>query len=182
MTTLADRLVSAGTEFLTDSLERGMRSGLGAVESVRVRRTACACEIPPPCWYPRHAGDVHSHVCAGGRAVLRVRVENCGPRPSTVTVEGGDKAAFEVENGTLELGPMERQTAVVKLDVSGEQDEIVWVRGCYDHFIRWTVSETRRGGDACHELDVKDCPDYLHHWYDHFYCMHPCPGQRGRER
>jgi hypothetical protein len=183
MTTLADRLVNAGTQLVSDSVQRGMRTGLDAVESMRDRRTACACEIPPPCWYPRHAGDVHSLVCAGGRAILRVQVENCGPRPATVTVAGGDKADFEVENGTLELGPMERETAVVRLDVSsGEHDELVWVRGCHDHFIRWTVTETRLGRDACHEVEVKDCPDYLHHWYDHFYCVHPCPGHAGRER
>jgi hypothetical protein len=21
---------------------------------------------------------------------------------------------------------------------------------------------------------VEDCPDLLHHWYDHFYCNRPC--------
>jgi hypothetical protein len=83
----------------------------------------------------------------------------------------------------LNLGPMERGTAVVKLDFTDceEIEELVWVRGCYDHYIRWTVSESRFGGDTCHELDVEDCPEYIHHWYDHFYCERPCPGSGQRE-
>jgi hypothetical protein len=35
--------------------------------------------------------------------------------------------------------------------------------------------------DCCHcrcsghrEVEIFDEPDYVHHWYDHFYCEHPC--------
>ena len=27
------------------------------------------------------------------------------------------------------------------------------------------------------ELTVEDCPDLVHHWYDHFYCPRPCPNR-----
>jgi len=51
---------------------------------------------------------------------------------------------------------------------------LVWIRGCVDHVVRWTVKSSRRGSDCCHELEIDDCPDYVHHWYDHFYCPRPC--------
>jgi hypothetical protein len=25
---------------------------------------------------------------------------------------------------------------------------------------------------------VEDCPDLIHHWYDHFYCPRPCIEER----
>jgi len=40
--------------------------------------------------------------------------------------------------------------------------------------VRWTIKQTSRGGTCCHEVDIDDGPDYLHHWYDHFYCERPC--------
>jgi len=186
--------INRGGKLLVDLLARNMRDGLDAIGSIYERRGACgcerhptggcgcgacSCEIPPPCWYPRHAGDVRSHVCPGGRAVLRVRVTNCGPKPARFTVHGTEESLLEIEHPTLELGAMERGTAIVKLDVTAhEQEHLVWVRGCHDHYVRWIVCATRRSGEACHEIDVSDCPDYLHHWYDHFYCVHPCPTDR----
>jgi hypothetical protein len=50
----------------------------------------------------------------------------------------------------------------------------VWIHGCVEHAVRWTVRVAGRGGDSCNELDIDDCPDYVHHWYDHFYCARPC--------
>jgi hypothetical protein len=189
----AQQMISQGGK-LVDSLARSVLDGLDAIGSMYERRGscgceshaagsrgggACSCEIPPPCWYPRHAGDVRSHVCPGGRAVLRIRVTNCGPRSARFTVRGAEKSSLEIEHPTLELGAMQRGTAVVKLDVTvEEQEHLIWVQGCHDHYIRWTVNETTRSGDACHEIDVSDCPDYLHHWYDHFYCAHPCQGRQ----
>ncbi len=55
----------------------------------------------------------------------------------------------------------------------------MWVRGCQLHFLRWTVVVASIGADTFYEVDVKDCPDHIHHWYDHFYCPRPCLEERG---
>jgi len=56
---------------------------------------------------------------------------------------------------------------------------LIWVRGCRLYFLRWTVTVGLIGASSCYEVDVKDCPDLVHHWYDHFYCPRPCLEERG---
>jgi len=29
------------------------------------------------------------------------------------------------------------------------------------------------------DIEIEDCPDLIHHWYDHFYCPRPCLGGTG---
>lgn len=160
-------------------LERGASSGAGLLRTLArspmlPRLRPCSCDIPPPCWLPRDLGTVRSHVCAGGRAILRLRVENCSPSPREIRVEAA--APVKLQPTKLSLGPLERGVVVASVDdPAPEAEHLVWVRGCYDHLVRWDVSVSRRGGrDSCHEVDVEDCPDFVHHWYDHFYCERPC--------
>jgi hypothetical protein len=62
-------------------------------------------------------------------------------------------------------------------------DLLVWVVGCHEHYLRWSVRVAQGDSGGCHEVIVEDCPDYAHHWYDHFYCEHPCFAQeRGQSR
>jgi hypothetical protein len=205
MTSDAQRLISDIGRLLAGSVARGIGDSIEAIGSMgsatRCRcgckrsecrcedccrkvsgprqPSACGCEIPPPCWYPRHAGDVRSYACAEHEARLRVRVHNGAPQAATFTVECDTADGIEIDEATFQLGPMERKTVVIKLTAGEhERDHLVWVRGCYDHYIRWTVGGSCRCGDACHEIDVADAPDYLHHWYDHFYCHRPCPSHR----
>ena len=183
----SQQLLADGAQVMVDLLDRGMRLGADAMDAVRERTrgsfalpslptASCGCDIPPPCWYPKAAGEVTSHVCHGGTATLRIRTTNCGPTARTIQVEG--EKDMKVDPATLQLGPMQRGVVVVSQTVSAEEEQLIWVRGCHDHFIRWTVETAKRGSDSCHELEVEDCPDYLHHWYDHFYCVHPCRGGR----
>jgi hypothetical protein len=58
---------------------------------------------------------------------------------------------------------------------------IIWVDGCKLHYLIWHVSVGTVGFDSCHEVEVDDCPDYVHHWYDHFYCARPCFNQRSTD-
>jgi hypothetical protein len=178
-------MLADGTQLIVDMVDRSVslvRERAGTLTVPSLPRSSCGCDIPPPCWYPKAAGEVTSHVCPGGTAVLRIRITNCGPSPRTVQV-ASDKA-LKVEPAALQLGPMERDVVTVSLDVPSDQaagvehEHLVWVHGCHDHFVRWTVGVAKRGADSCHELDVEDCPDYLHHWYDHFYCAHPCARTR----
>ena len=185
----SQQLLADGAQLMVDFIDRGARLGADAVDAVRERTrggfefprlpsSSCGCDIPPPCWYPKSAGEVTSHVCPGGTATLRIRVTNCGPTAGTIQVEG--EQDMKVDPPSLQLGPMARGAVTVSLGVpaeqAGGQERLVWVHGCHDHFIRWTVETAKRGSDSCHELEVEDCPDYLHHWYDHFYCVHPCRG------
>jgi len=143
---------------------------------------SCGCKIPPPCWMPQSAGRVVSHVCPGTPAVLCIRVTNCGPTERTITFDDAGKKLVTFQPATLTLGPME--TGMVSATLAGssatpcegeEQTALVWIRGCKEHYIRWTVQGVKRAAAECsHEICVEDCPDFIHHWYDHFYCARPC--------
>jgi hypothetical protein len=175
---LVERGLAAGTSML-DTLARSPT--VSSLQARAPRLGTCSCHIPPPCWMPREHGPVISHVCCG-TATLRLRVTNCSIQETTVTVEAKGAAAsrIAVSPSSLSLSPLER--GVISLTLTSTSDDekgtelesIVWIHGCLEHAVRWTVKVTGRGGDACHELDIEDCPDYVHHWYDHFYCARPC--------
>jgi len=141
----------------------------------------CGCQIPPPCWAPQSLGEVTSHVCPGAAATIRLRITNCGPVQRAVKIEAvGKTAGVTVTPAGLTIGPMERAVVVASVNVpadapSGQEQEILlWVRGCQNHYLRWTVNVAARGISCCHEVEVSDCPDLVHHWYDHFYCGRQC--------
>jgi hypothetical protein len=137
---------------------------------------AAPCEVPPPCWWPRSAGEVTSIVCEGALATLRVRVTNCGPVARDFTIEVPEGVSANPPK--LSVGPMDRATVTLQRQGAGEA--LVWVRGCYDHYLRWTVTTSKLSLSSCHEVEIEDCPDYRHHWYDHFYCDRPCPADARR--
>jgi hypothetical protein len=146
------------------------------------------CKIPPPCWVPKSLGDVTSAVCPGAAATLRIRVTNCGVGARNVRVEvpgtADDLKNISISPPSLTLQPQERGsfsvTATVPPDAPcpNRKEYLVWVRGCYDYYFRWTVISAHRGDKSCHEISVDDCPDLIHHWYDHFYCDRPCPSAK----
>lgn len=185
-------------EALGDLFKEGVRLGLDVFDTLtrsqsaatleRALRTASpqfpragACHIPPPCWMPKALGEVVSHVCPGGTATLRIRVRNCSIAPREVRVSvSGKNSNVKVDPPVLQLFPMERDTSVLSVampDDAGagaEREFLIWVNGCLNHYLSWTVRTAKRGADCCHEVDVEDCQDYVHHWYDHFYCPRPC--------
>jgi hypothetical protein len=126
---------------------------------------------------------VTTRACPGNKAVLRLHITNCGSTPRTVTVEATNKK-FHAQPASVTIGPYDEQTVVVSFDVPAnapegeEQKTLVWVRGCYVHYLHWTVGVTCKYASCCTDVDVEDCPDLVHHWYDHFYCERPCPHQR----
>jgi hypothetical protein len=181
-------------ERIGDLVELGVSAGTSMLDFLlkspaMPKVSSCSCEIPPPCWMPRELRPVKSHVCAGGKAMLRIRVTNCSIETTTVTLApaGDDAGKVKVSPKSVSLGPLERGVLTASIDVdakaaSGSELEVlVWVRGCVDHVVRWTVRVSSLGKDACHELDVEDCPDYVHHWYDHFYCARPCRRRSDRD-
>jgi hypothetical protein len=150
---------------------------LAGLSTVRRR----SCEIPPPCWLPRSLGEIHSLVCPGGTAVLHLRVTNCQARTSRVQAAfGKPDATATVTPSELQLGPMERGSFNAKIALpddacKGQKNEyLLWVRGCNAHYLRWVVEAAGGVASSCHEIEIDDCPDLVHHWYDHFYCDRPC--------
>lgn len=207
MNTATDRPFSRAAEAIGDLVMQGTRIGLDLLETLAgssmtdLKRTmmkampsmqsrcACGCHIPPPCWAPVCVGEVTSHVCPGASASIRIRVTNCDIAPNTIRIEAaGQGSGVTVTPDSLTLGPMERGVSVVSLTVpatagSGDVlERLIWIRGCRQHYLRWTVKTSSRGADACHEIEIDDCNDQVHHWYDHFYCPRPCshrdPAQR----
>lgn len=140
-----------------------------------------SCDMPPACWLPRCLGEIRSFVCAGGAASIRIQATNCQPQSSIIDVEIPKSASQgKVTPPSATLEPMERVAFVASFSVpanaaKGQQFEtLVWVRGCNEHYIRWTIEVADGVSDSCHEICVDDCPDYVHHWYDHFYCNRRC--------
>jgi len=130
---------------------------------------------------PASLGEVTSFVDRCGRACVRLIVTNCDRAARGVSVRVEGLEGVEVNPASVQLGPMQRATVEIGYEVpegtdSGTSREaLVWVDGCRQHFLRWTVSVASVGLDSCYEVRVDDCPDYRHHWYDHFYCPRPCP-------
>jgi hypothetical protein len=189
---LFEQTMTTGMDFLRSLSGAGMSmtQGMAARGSSRTPRSQMlgrCCDVPPPCWMPVELGDLTTHVCAGGTATLRVQVTNCGLSTRTIRVEAkGDLASVTVKPDTLSVDSMRHGASVVSIAVPAdascgqEFEELIWVHGCRKHFLRWTVKVARRGADCCHEIEVSDCPDLIHHWYDHFYCDRPCPDRNAR--
>ncbi|MFY9553667.1 MAG: hypothetical protein WAV20_05735 [Blastocatellia bacterium] len=187
---LLDQSAQIGIAVLGPLVSSSAKIVGGMLQSVSpAEANGCGCEIPPPCWEPRRLGEVTSLVCPGGTATVRLRVNNCNMRPTKIQFfTSGQNAGVTITPTDLTLGPMERGVVGVSLPVPasagpGERREVlVWVRGCKDHFLRWIVEVTAKGAKSCgSDVEVDDCPDYLHHWYDHFYCHRHCTSddQRG---
>jgi hypothetical protein len=172
--------LSHNFDALSNSRAAGMMGQMmRSVAPQLARANSCSCHIPQPCWMPRSLGDVTCHVCPGGKATLRIRVTNCGISRNEIRIAVASNE-IKVEPPSLTLSPMERGTFNLSVELpaaanTGEEREaLIWVVGCMNHYLRWTVKVAKRGADCCHEVSVDDCPDYIHHWYDHFYCLRPC--------
>lgn len=143
------------------------------------------CEVPPPCWEPQPLGQVTSFVAPGGQATVRFRVTNCGFVSRTISFDA-NKSVFDVtfSPSSLVLGPLERGVVSASLKMpaeakpGAEQELILIVRGCKIYYLRWVIKVADCGVNMCNEVEVNDCPDMIHHWYDHFYCHRHCRENR----
>lgn len=142
------------------------------------------CHVPDPCWMPLRLGECVSYVADCGTACIRLVVSNCDRVRHRVQVRLEGDPGATASPGSVDLDPMHRATIEVCRSVPqgterGKRFEnLVWVEGCRDHVLRWTVNVGTGGLDSCHEIAVDDCPDYRHHWYDHFYCVRGCVGRK----
>ncbi len=173
-------------ESLASSSPQLLKS-LGNLTSAGGPLSHCSpCDIPPPCWMPKPLCDVTSVGRPGDTASLGFVITNCTMALRKVTVFTTTKnAGLTFSSASLDLAAMERGEIRVShlipttAPVGSKREILMWVLGCKLHFLRWTVVVASIGANTFFEVDVKDCPDYIHHWYDHFYCPRPCLEERG---
>lgn len=170
--------------FLRQVLDTQLR--VGALVSDRLKQQklplqGSCCDIPEPCWMPKNLGEITSHVCPGATAVLRLRITNCDIQPHhyQVAARGAGAPQVTVSPANLTIGPLERDIFTAKFTVPDKKgcedtEAVILIQGCNAYYVRWVITHAKQGGDCCHELEIEDCPDYVHHWYDHFYCHRPC--------
>ncbi len=147
-----------------------------------------SCEIPPPCWEPQPLGQVTSYVAPGGKATVRFRVKNCSFNSRKITFEA-PKGASDITFSPVELmlGPQEHGTVSASVVMSPdakqgyEREYLLLVHGCRDYYLRWVVKVMPCGFEMCNEVEIDDCPDMIHYWYDHFYCHRHCQPDSGRD-
>jgi hypothetical protein len=184
---IMSELLDEGLRLGADMMDTIGRTRLGEVAGSLQRMApamrSCGCDVPPPCWMPKALGELTSHVCPGGVATVRLVVTNCSMTARVVDLHatGADAGVVKITPDKAVIEPMDQAVFVATLAVPanapecGSRTALLWIAGCHLHWLRWTVDVHARGGHACHELRIDDCPDLVHHWYDHFYCQRPCP-------
>lgn len=147
------------------------------------------CDVPVPCWMPLSLGEIRCQLKPGDKGTVCLVVTNGDFRPHNYQFAAtGKSAAFvSFSQAGAVLGPKERIAVTVTFSVprEGKTDEdcrcidhdlLLWVRGCRNHYLRWSIDEVAQSKACCHEVKVCDDPDYVLHWYDHFYLPRPCFG------
>lgn len=151
-----------------------------------IKRSSSSCDIPSPCWEPRPAGTCCLELTPGSSVTIRIHVANCGWTRQVVSITGLGKLAgwMTFAPTTLILDPIERATILVTVHAPdsvklGQRFSApIIVRGCLDHFVRVEITISDCIVQNCCDVVVDDCPDNVHHWYDHFYCPRPCRNVR----
>jgi hypothetical protein len=190
--------LSASLQALAKLIEQGAQIGVGALESLagsypqllqglgklaagKYLSICDSCEIPPPCWMPRPLCAVTSLGRPGDKASLCFLITNCSMAMDRVVVFTSSKisgltfSATQLDLGPMESGEIDVSYLIPAATVVGQKIELLmWVRGCRLYFLRWKIIASVVGVSTCYQVDVKDCPDFVHHWYDHFYCPRPC--------
>jgi hypothetical protein len=143
-----------------------------------------ACTVPPPCWMPKQLGDVTSYACGCNTVRVRIEVTNCDRVPRLVSVRTDGVQGVQLSPASATINPMRRTMFEAAFKVPDDVKEgtefetLIWVEGCHQHVLRWKIVAGKTGLDTTYEVKVQDCPDYRHHWYDHFYCARHCSHTR----
>jgi len=147
------------------------------------------CHIPEPCWMPVSHGSVKCtlHQGSKGEITLSVVNEDFQPHSYAIAVKGADAGLVKISPVTLTLGPKEAGDvhASFAMPASSPKDRyavVLWVVGCRANYVRWEIELCDPKDKCCEDccdrhVAIHDQPDYVVHWYDHFYCARPCMGQ-----
>jgi hypothetical protein len=186
-------LLNAQLQLGTEILKMAGAPGgiLDKLSNLKLPQFKSCCDIPPPCWMPLSLGEICCQMPAGDSASICLVVTNGDFRGHTYefAATGKSSAAVSFSTASVTLGPKERvavtATFTMPADETAEDcrcigsEVLIWVRGCRDHYLRWIVEEAAASSACCAEIAVNDDPDYVLHWYDHFYTLRPCLGTAG---
>lgn len=170
----------------------GASGALDAVRGIQLPRRNHGCEVPEPCWMPKSLGDFRCCLRPGDSGTVCLVVTNGDFRPHSYqfAATGPSASAVSFSTASVTLGPKERIAVTATFTVPRDQkpgpdcrcidhEALLWVRGCRNHYLRWTVDEVAASRPCTREVEVNDEPDYVLHWYDHFYLPRPCLGALG---
>ncbi len=164
---------------------------LGALRGIKLPKGHSCCEVPEPCWMPLSLGEIECTLRPGDQGTVCLVVTNGDfrPRQYQFAATGKSAAAVSFSTSSVTLGPKERIAVTATFTVPKDSrvedcrcvdhEALIWVRGCRNHYLRWTIDEAACAKPCCHEIEVNDDPDYVLHWYDHFYMPRPCFGALG---
>jgi len=177
---LVSAQVSLGKELL--KVADGALGALSGLGKLKLPGRGSCCDIPDPCWMPVSDGTVTCLLRPGakGQLWLTVTNEDFVGHTYAATTAGTNAAMVTLSPQSLKLGPKERGvisgTIAVPADGTAKRhyDVLIWVAGCQKHYVRWEIDTTGRNDSCCHEVAIDDKPNYIVHWYDHFYCPRPC--------
>ncbi len=191
----AENLLEAGAKVSTSFLNL-LSSGAPGLLGGAVNWSAnaspggdCACHIPPPCWMPRTLRQIVSYGVVGNEASLTFVITNESMAARSIQVfTTTPMAGLSPASTTVNLAAMARTEVTITYTIptgttaNPGTEILLWILGCRLHFQRWIVRLGTVSADTDQEVWVKDGPENLHHWYDHFYCPHPCLQQQDRSR
>jgi hypothetical protein len=147
------------------------------------------CHIPPPCWMPRMLHQVVSYGVAGDEASLTFTITNESMATRSIKIfTTTPMVGLSLTSTVVSLAAMARTEVTITYTIPAGTtanpgtEILLWIQGCRLHFQRWIVKLGTISADTDKEVCVKDGPENLHHWYDHFYCPHPCLPQQDRSR
>ncbi len=140
------------------------------------------CEIPPPCWEPRLVATCTLELAPSSTGLIRIHVSNCGwtRQVASVTALGRLAGSLTMQPTALSIDPQDRARFVVTvhppkgLKPGQSLSGVVLMRGCKDYAIRVEIKISDCPGTTTCDVSIDDCPDHVHHWYEHFYCPRPC--------
>jgi hypothetical protein len=145
---------------------------------------ACSCGHHRACWMPDERRPLRSRVSGCGTARVTIEVRSCGlaERDVFVAATGADAGLAHGSPSSARVGAFDTAELVAEVDLPEGQSTahlLLWVRGCHDTVIPWTVSSSDDDcdGRSSHTVRIDDCPDTHHHWSDHFAQPKPCRGR-----
>ena len=154
-----------------------------ALSELGTSTVSCSSARPHACWMPSELSPIVSAVCPGAKGRVRFLVRNCGLADRKVFIAAtGPGAHLAIGSpstatiGALETGELSAEVTLP--DGTASADLILWIRGCNDHAVPWTVTVSDNGCATTHEVSLEDCPGTQHYWHDHFAQPRPCRNHR----
>jgi hypothetical protein len=182
-TALLDRAAEAGSGIADSVTDAAVRLGGDLLRLARSAGAAMSCSDPDPhaCWLPTELPPIIATVDDCRRAKVRFQVHNCGLATRTVFVAatGRDAKLAVGAPASATIGALETAEIVAELtlpDDATSAELVLWVRGCSDTAVRWTVRDSGRRTSTC-KIMIDDCPRTRHSWCDHFAQPGRCQGQ-----